>query len=76
MNILNYSLVHWEDAEASTVGWLQVGALKEGTLLYKSHDSYFGFGVPVWKTCYALLRLECAAYWLGSAVENSCTTLG
>ena len=55
MVIHDYSLVYWEDVDASS-SWLQVGATKSGTLHYKSHDAYFGFGGPVWKSAYFVLK--------------------
>ena len=39
-----------------------MGAAKEGALKYKSHDAYFGFGAPVWKEGYFLLRFVWVSY--------------
>ena len=61
MTIANYSLIHWEDADPSTAGWLRITGAKEGPLTYCSphKQTYFGgvsVYVPVWNTCHAVLR--------------------
>ena len=57
--IMNYALVYWEDVDSSNASnWLQITATKSGTLHYKSHDAYFGFGAPVWKKTHCVLRFD------------------
>ena len=48
MTTANYSLIHWEDADPSTAGWLRITGAKEGPLTYCSphKQTYFG-GVSV-----------------------------
>ncbi|XP_002737998.1 pleckstrin homology domain-containing family M member 2-like [Saccoglossus kowalevskii] len=57
VNIHHYGLVHWEDltVKSSSPNVQKPSTYKQGTLLYKTWDSYL-FGGITWKPGYFLLR--------------------